>query len=173
MDIASSTFLWEIFLKFVMGDVLRKVAKEDSERGRVVHHVVENRLLIPPEIARPVISSELEALLDKTDTIVMDGYPRNLGQLAVLDSIHSSVCFVEIAVPKEICLERIEKAKDRGVRSDDIDPVIRERGFKTFENETAPMIQAIKKRSPASFYSVDGRKAVDAVAEDIFGWIKK
>ena len=162
----------EGFVCFVTGDLFRKIATEDSGRGKIVNHIVTNRLLVPPEIARPIIQAALEDFLGADKAIIMDGYPRNLGQLSILDTIHPAVYFIEIAVDFETCRKRIEAAKDRGNRIDDKDTRVREQGFKTYENETVPMIGKIEKERPRQFLSVDGLPEPEVVAQGIANWIK-
>ncbi|GEM_PF-2788617 len=158
------------FGRLVSGDMFRRVAEEDSERGRLIKHITSNRLLVPPDVSRPLIQAELEVFLETKKSVVIDGYPRNVGQLEVIEGIHPSVLFVEITVSHEEGRKRIEKAKDRGDRIDDKVKEVFERGFKTFENETVPMIEGIKANYPERFLRVDGLQKPEEIAAEIGSW---
>jgi adenylate kinase family enzyme len=161
------------FGRFVSGDAFRRVANENTERGTLVNHIVSNRLLVPPEISRSIIEEGIEILLAAGKPVVIDGYRRNEVQLSVIESIYPGICYVQIAVVFEVCRERILNARDRGDRSDDKDKAVFERGFKTFENETLPMMYHLEKTKPAHFLCVDGLKNPEELAKQIAQWVNR
>src|SRR5262245_17703220 len=65
------------------GDVLRKIAKEDTELGRKVHQTVnvEDRL-VQPELISEVFKEKI-AVVPKDQGLILDGYPRSLAQYAL------------------------------------------------------------------------------------------
>lgn len=64
-----------------MGDILRGIAKEDSDRGRIVNEMISVKgKLVPDEFTFKVLRETLEKKASKKG-FVFDGYPRTLAQL--------------------------------------------------------------------------------------------
>ncbi len=153
--------------RFSAGDLFRKVANEDSEVGKIVRHIVENRLLTPPEVALPIIQNEVTRISKNAPIIIMDGYPRNLGQLEVAKRIESEIYFVDIEVSEIVCRKRIESASDRGDRLDDKDKKVFNQGFLTYTNQTVPMIDLVESKNPNHFFRINGEDTPKKIAEKI------
>lgn len=156
---------------FSAGDLFRKVANENSERGEIVKHIILNRLLTPPEVALPIMIDEIKKLSKISGIIIMDGYPRNLGQLAIVRKIRNKIKFVNVLVSEEVCKRRIANATDRGDRLDDKNKKIMEQGFTTYTNETTPMIEEVRRNDSENFIEIQGDKVAEDVSEDIRLWI--
>ncbi|RLI10368.1 adenylate kinase [Candidatus Bathyarchaeota archaeon] len=68
------------------GDLLREVASEETERGRMVRGYMERGELVPDEIVIGIMEERLSRP-DCEGGFVLDGFPRNLGQAEALDRI--------------------------------------------------------------------------------------
>jgi adenylate kinase len=68
------------------GDMLRKVAVEETERGRMAKVYLERGELVPDEIVISIVSKRLR-MPDCEKGFILDGFPRNLVQAEALDRI--------------------------------------------------------------------------------------
>jgi len=68
------------------GDMLRKVAREETERGRMAKEYLDRGELVPDEIVISIVSKRLR-MPDCDEGFVLDGFPRNLVQAEALDRI--------------------------------------------------------------------------------------
>ncbi|MDD5583567.1 MAG: adenylate kinase [Candidatus Omnitrophica bacterium] len=68
--------------KVSLGDILREEVKKNSELGAQVKSYMEKGLLVPDELVSRVIEENIDG-----GSFILDGYPRNAAQAAVLDSI--------------------------------------------------------------------------------------
>ncbi|MFW6389978.1 MAG: adenylate kinase family protein [Halanaerobiales bacterium] len=96
------------------GQVIRKVARQNSSIGVVVKRYIHQGKLVPDEIAVKLMRERLLKL--KGQDTILDGFPRNLEQVkfleGILDEIDEKidVCFY-LKVKKEILLERLAGRK--------------------------------------------------------------
>lgn len=67
------------------GDILRRVASEDTEIGKKVKELMKTGKLIGDDIILPLFKSELEKLKEKP--FILDGMPRNVFQGEYLDKV--------------------------------------------------------------------------------------
>ena len=67
------------------GDILRKIAKEDSELGKNIANLINNGKFISDEIMFEIIKNELILLKDRP--FILDGMPRNINQAEYLEKI--------------------------------------------------------------------------------------
>ncbi len=132
-----------------------------------------------PEISRRLVAGELidDALtakmliaelsrIDKNTEVILDGYPRNLGQAQwLLDNLpkYSRVvtCSIEIQIPKE---ESVVRLLARG-RNDDTRQAI-ERRLEIYHNETEPIIDFYRARGIACM-KVSGMGSIDEIHQRI------
>ena len=64
-----------------MGDLFREIAKEDSDRGRIVNEMISVKgKILPDEFTFKILRETLEKKAPKKG-FVFDGYPRTLAQL--------------------------------------------------------------------------------------------
>lgn len=68
------------------GDMLRKVATEETERGRMTKKYLDRGELVLDEIVIGIVSKRLR-MPDCEEGFVLDGFPRNLVQAEALDRI--------------------------------------------------------------------------------------
>ena len=99
--------------------------------------------LVPDELTTAVVRDRL-AQDDAAGGFLLDGYPRNLGQVADLDAFlggrHEQLdAVIELVVPREVSIERLSlRAHEQG-RTDDTEQVIANR-LAIYERETAPIL---------------------------------
>ena len=68
------------------GDMFRAATKQQSDLGRTVRGYLESGTLVPDEVTSRVVAERLSQP-DCADGVMLDGYPRTLGQAKALDGI--------------------------------------------------------------------------------------
>ena len=66
------------------GDLFRQAIEQDTELGRKAKSYIEKGLLVPNEIAIQMVLERISAP-DSAAGVILDGFPRNLGQAEALD----------------------------------------------------------------------------------------
>jgi adenylate kinase len=119
--------------------------------------------LVPDRVTNAMVKSRLAAA-DAAPGFILDGYPRNVPQVAVLDEILSAQGWslsaaLSLELPEELIVDRLLKRALIEGRADDTEPIIRQR-LAVYQCETAPIIDLYAARG--LLVSVG---AVGAVAE--------
>ena len=112
-------------LHFSIGQMYRNIAKENTELGVIVKKHIELGKIVPIDIAQKIINHFLKA---DCETIIIDGFPRDIKQAEMLDSliqnINCTLMLIEILVDEQKAFERILK-RNRGI--DDRKELFKER----------------------------------------------
>lgn len=75
------------FKYFEMGGILRKEAKEGTERGRMIDEMInEKAQMVPDEMVNEIIDEKMSKL-GADQNVILDSHPRNVGQMEKLDEI--------------------------------------------------------------------------------------
>ncbi len=151
------------------GDVFRANIKEGTELGQRVQQIVEQGRLVPDELTSEIVRDRL-AQPDATAGFLLDGYPRNLGQVAHLDDFLASRdesldAVIELRVPRAESIARLGLRAAQEGRSDDTDEVIAHR-LDIYENETAPILDVYGERGIV--VAIDGVGTLDEITGRIF-----
>ncbi|WP_460776090.1 adenylate kinase [Microbacterium sp. GXF7504] len=150
------------------GDVFRANISEGTELGRQVQAIIEAGNLVPDELTSEVVRDRLSQD-DAARGFLLDGYPRNLGQVADLDAFleardENLDAVIELNVPRAESISRLTlRAKEQG-RTDDTEEVIAKR-LAIYESETAPILDVYGDRGLV--LSVDGVGSLDEITERI------
>lgn len=150
------------------GDVFRANVKEGTPLGQQVQAIIEAGDLVPDELTGAIVRDRL-AQDDAAGGFLLDGYPRNIGQVGDLDAFLDErdeplTGVIELSVPREESIRRIaQRAAEQG-RSDDNDESIAKR-LSIYESETAPILDVYRERGVA--FEVDGVGTLDEVFERI------
>lgn len=150
------------------GDVFRANVKEGTPLGQQVQAIIEAGDLVPDELTSAIVRDRL-AQDDAAGGFLLDGYPRNIGQVGDLDAFLEErdeplTGVIELSVPREESIRRIAlRAAEQG-RSDDNDESIAKR-LSIYESETAPILDVYRERGVA--FEVDGVGTLDEVFERI------
>lgn len=170
-----------------MGQLLRDEVAAGTELGRRMKEAVENGGLVPEELSIEV----LKVRLAKTDTAngyILDGFPRNTGQLSLF-TFETPTHVIVLDIPKEESLRRLTHrltcsacgavaseldGRSQGDacacggtferRKDDVPEAI-ERRLGIYEKETTPVLAEFAKRG--SLRHVDGVGSIPLVTERI------
>lgn len=93
------------------GDILRSAMAEGSALGKKVREYVESGRLVPDELMGDLIAERM-AKADARDGFVLDGFPRTLAQVAILDRVLETGSMrldrvVMFVAPEEVIVGRL------------------------------------------------------------------
>jgi adenylate kinase len=156
------------------GDVFRNL-RPDNELGRMFVEYSSQGKLVPDEATvklwRQSINSSTGAgqFNPETDTLVLDGIPRNVRQAEMLQEAIDLQAIVNLVCPDPAKLvERLQRRALHENRLDDINlEVIRSR-LKIYEQETQPVLQFY---GTARLHDVDGTQTPIRVLRDVLNAI--
>lgn len=153
------------------GDVLREIAKEETQLGKAVRGYQQSGQLVPDDITIEVLKQRL-ARIPAGRGFILDGYPRTIEQAKALEKIAKIDVIILLVVPEQLIIERLSarrmcrkcgeifnllslKPKVEGVcdkcggplyqRSDDTLEVVKGR-IKVYEEQTEPIVELFKER---------------------------
>ncbi|SIN93710.1 adenylate kinase [Agromyces cerinus] len=151
------------------GDIFRANVAGGTELGKRVQAIIEAGDLVPDELTSELVRDRLEQA-DAAGGFLLDGYPRNRGQVDDLDAFltgrgEALDAVIELVVPREESIGRLkQRATDQG-RTDDTEEVIANR-LAIYERETAPILDVYRDRG--AVVRIDGVGTLDEVTERIF-----
>jgi adenylate kinase len=150
------------------GDMFRAAIASGSELGQKVTEIIQAGNLVPDEVTSEVVRDRLSQA-DAAHGFLLDGYPRNLGQVGDLDAFldgrgEGLDAVIELVVPREESIERLTlRAAEQG-RTDDTEEVIANR-LAIYERETAPILDVYRERGVA--VEIDGVGSLDEITDRI------
>ncbi len=105
------------FKLLVIGDLLRKFSRKRTDLGRKIKAILEKGELVGDKIVFLILKTELINLLKKKPKgIILDGFPRTLGQARKLNSFIKANDFplpyvIHLKVPKREIKKRLNKRR--------------------------------------------------------------
>lgn len=148
------------------GDMLRHVISSGSSLGKQVAALIDEGNFVPDDMIRDVLSTRLDAQ-DCMRGAILDGFPRTVPQIAMLDEILSTRgstldAAILLSVPDEILLDRIaiRAASGETARPDDR-PEIAAARLETYRVKTAPLLDIYRREG--RLHEVDGTGSPDEV----------
>lgn len=176
------------------GDILRTIAKQDTELGREVARVQKSGRLVSDEVLADVVR-ERTVLTDCENGYILDGFPRTLSQAETLEVLareqDREILAIYVRVERHELMSRLtgrrccpncneifnvhsRPPKVEGVcdncghalyqRDDDHEATVAQR-IETWANQTKPVYEYY--RSTNRLVTVDGAKPVDEVFQEI------
>jgi adenylate kinase len=131
------------FVHISTGDLIRN--SDDKELKKLV----SDGNFIPDRLMVRMLRKEM-GKIDFSNGVVIDGFPRNLKQVKLLDSLLgkmgvglSHVLFLDLK--EEKAKERILKRAEKENREDDKNPEVIAKRFKEYQEKTSPLIDKYKK----------------------------
>jgi adenylate kinase len=143
------------------GEMLRQAVDAGNDLGRKVEGIMAQGDLVDDDTMAQVVRSRL-ARQDAQEGVILDGYPRTVGQAETLTEILDGQpdAVVAIEVPEPVLVERALGRQ----RADDTEEVIRER-LRVYRKKTEPLIGYYRDRE--LLRPVDGDQAIDEVTSSI------
>ena len=151
------------------GDVFRANVSEGTPLGQEVKAIIEAGELVPDALTSEIVRDRL-AQADAMDRgFVLDGYPRNRGQVDDLDGFLASAdaqldAVIELTVPRSESITRLSLRAQQQGRTDDTEDVIAHR-LDIYERETTPILGVYRERGIVD--SIDGVGTPDQITERI------
>lgn len=154
--------------KIATGDLLRAAVKDETDLGTQAKFYMDQGLLVPDDIILRLIEEVLASSVAQRG-IIMDGFPRTVGQAEAvgrrLSARGTKVDRVlSITVPRDELVKRMLGRAEQEGRSDDTPEAI-ERRLVVYEEETAPLIAHYEEKGILS--EVDGVGTVEEIASRI------
>ncbi|TQL03386.1 adenylate kinase [Cellulomonas sp. SLBN-39] len=146
------------------GDIFRANITNGTELGRKVQDITASGALVPDDLTNALVRDRLTQA-DAVDGFLLDGYPRNVAQVAALDEMLSAAglslgAAVELTVDPQVVVDRLTRRAQIEGRADDTEDVIRHR-LDVYAEQTAPISQVYAARG--LLVQVDGLGDVDEV----------
>ena len=93
------------------GDILREIAKEDSEIGQYVYETLASGKLVKDEITYQLIEERLSQE-DCNNGYILDGYPRNIEQAKIYEELLTKLnkdlgVVIFLDIPRQVALDRV------------------------------------------------------------------
>ena len=155
------------------GAIFRAHAQAGDELGQLAESYTSRGELVPDEVTNKMVAVRL-AEPDAAGGFLLDGYPRNLSQVAELDSmlgesgnqIDAVLCLV--AVDDEVVQRLLGRAAEQG-RVDDTETVIRHR-IELYHAQTEPLVSLYRERG--ILVEVNGMGSIESVAQNLVSELK-
>ncbi|XGW13216.1 hypothetical protein V3C99_013668 [Haemonchus contortus] len=91
---------------FSAGDVIRDHIQRGTEFGQRAASFVRKGELIPDSIVSNVL---LEEIRNAGNKLILNGYPRSMGQVKLIEEVAPLDLVVELKVPKKVLIDRLSK----------------------------------------------------------------
>ena len=150
------------------GDIFRANVKSGTPLGIAAKHYMDAGEFVPDEVTNAMVDGRLSQA-DCAKGFLLDGYPRTLDQVQVLDELLAKQdaeldAAVLLQVDDELLVQRLLKRALVDGRADDTESVIRHR-LDLYRRTTAPLAARYASRGLLS--AVDGAGEVAEVTERI------
>ncbi|MBX4204709.1 MAG: nucleoside monophosphate kinase [Candidatus Doudnabacteria bacterium] len=153
-----------------MGQYLRQFSEGESELSQQVKQTIDSGRIIRDEWMTQIFPTAIAGLPD-ADGIILDGFPRDLGQTPILETFlrehqteNFKVLFLE--VEKEDLIKRITQRESQGgeMRADDNPEIISTR-FEEYKNKTYPLKKYFEDRGV--LITVNGNQPIEGTHQEI------
>ena len=151
------------FVHLSTGDLIRN--SDDKELKKLV----SGGNFLPDRLMVRMLRKEMEKI-NFSNGVIIDGFPRNLKQVKLLDSLLgkmgvglSHVLFLDLK--EEKAKERILKRAEKENRQDDKDPEVIAKRFKEYQEKTSPLIDKYKKSR--KLVTVDASEGSESVYDSV------
>lgn len=149
------------------GDVFRANVAENTPLGLQVKAIIEAGDLVPDELTSEIVRDRLAKDDAAEAGFLLDGYPRNRGQVDDLDAFLSERgealdAVIELDVPREESITRLTLRAQQQGRTDDTVDVIGNR-LAIYERETAPILSVYRERGIVD--RINGIGTMDEITE--------
>ncbi|OJV98138.1 MAG: adenylate kinase [Microbacterium sp. 67-17] len=150
------------------GDVFRANVSAGTPLGQQVKAIIEAGDLVPDSLTSEIVRDRLTQD-DASNGFLLDGYPRNLGQVGDLDAFlegrgQALDAVIELSVPRDESIARLSQRAIEQGRTDDTEEVIANR-LAIYERETAPILDVYRERGIVD--AIDGVGSLDEIADRI------
>lgn len=147
------------------GDAFRKAAAEGTEAGLAAAELFERGELVPDETVCRVMIEHIVELTSRGRGILLDGFPRTLGQAVRLEeSLGELDQKIDAVVHINIDRTEIRRRLSLRGRADDSEDVVQHR-IAVYDELTRPLVDFYRDRDVV--VEIDGNHSVDEVHDEI------
>lgn len=151
---------------FSTGDVLRDLVNRQTKLGAKVKSIIDQGYIIPDELMHDIFIDKIGSI-NSASAVVVDGYPRTLGQVKILEEVVNKFKIKEITV---LFLEvdrnqLVERIASRAQGRADDDPKVINKRFEEYETKTAPVKEYFEQNG--SLIKINGDQSVNQVQTEI------
>jgi len=155
-------------LYWEMGEILRQVAKENSDLGQRVKKLIDAGVLLNDEQLYEVIDSRLLQIPPHLG-VIFDGVPRRVAQAQhLLDFLkgqgRTNFTTLFVNVPHDDSIKRLLLRSHKEGRADDTKEGIELR-LKQYYKDTTPVLDLLRKES--QFFEINGQPSIEKVTKEI------
>jgi adenylate kinase len=155
------------------GEIFRSHLSQGTPLGIAAGMYMQRGNYVPDRITNAMVRNRL-AQPDAADGFLLDGYPRTLDQVAVLDEMLADVGLkldhvVELTVDTEEVVARLLKRAQEQGRADDTEEVIRRR-MEVYREQTEPLTRVYADQG--LLVRVDGMGTIDEVRERVLSALR-
>ncbi|EGR34108.1 hypothetical protein IMG5_023220, partial [Ichthyophthirius multifiliis] len=130
------------------GDLLREEMQSGSEHAKLIDYYIKEGKIVPKEIIVQLIKNAMEKHGQEKNKFLIDGYPRSWenvqGWNSVMEDIIDFKFILFFDCSEDTMTKRVMKRSQGSGRSDDNLESLKKR-FKTFRDETLPVVEYYKK----------------------------
>lgn len=151
------------------GDLLRAERKNpESKNGQLIEQYIKDGKIVPVEITVALLLDAMKK--SGSELFLVDGFPRNENNLQGWESVVGSQAQVLGCLffdcPEAVMEKRLLSRGETSGRTDDNIESIRKR-FKTYQNETYPIIQLFQKQNQC--WHVIADRPMEAIRAEVRG----
>lgn len=151
------------------GDILRNAAAAGTDLGKQAQGFMERGELVPDHLMLSLIRDRLQQE-DCADGFLLDGFPRTLNQAEALATVFqelnlSDVKVLELTVPSELLLERIEHRGTQGSGRVDDSLEVAKRRLEVYQEKTAPVSDYY--RQQGLLMQIDGVGTIEEIRDRV------
>ncbi len=140
--------------KISTGDIFRKLSKEDSEEAGRVKEILGQGKLVDDETTAEIVKKRVQ----KENSFIMDGYPRNINQLKLFDPGFNKVIYLKVSNE-----EVVKRLMNRG-REDDTVDLIKIR-LDLYYEQTLPLLDYYQKQG--KLVEISGMGDINQIQDEI------
>ncbi|HYC79689.1 MAG TPA: nucleoside monophosphate kinase [Candidatus Binatia bacterium] len=132
-----------------LGQTLRQYAKQKTPEAKEIKKLINAGHIIPDATIKRIFFEAIKTL-PKAKGLILDGFPRDIDQVNILDEaigkykVHRLKA-IFIDVPKVKVLQRLQKREDTESRADD-NPEVIETRFQEYDEKTYPLVKYFEKQ---------------------------
>ena len=154
---------------FSTGNILRNEVSNKTKFGKEIETIINAGKLISDKLIIRVVGNQLTDKFDKKKGILFDGFPRNLSQAKVFNTLlknkKKNLDYVmQLVVDKFEIIARIKKRKIQDGRKDDNITILKSR-LDVYFNETEPLLKFYKNIN--LLHKIDGMQSIEDVNNDL------
>lgn len=154
---------------FSTGNILRNEVSNKTKFGKEIETIINAGKLISDKLIIRVVDNQVTDKFDSKKGILFDGFPRNLSQAKVFNTLLKNKkknldYVIQLVVNKLEIIKRIKKRKIQDDRKDDDVNILKSR-LDVYFNETEPLLKFYKNIN--LLHEIDGMQSIEDVNNDL------